>query len=80
METQELILNYLKNNTNSSSKEIFEGLNSIVSYATVKRCLSKLLRENYITQQGNAKNSRYAPSPTYNLFYPINIVQFRFAQ
>ena len=28
MEVQELILNYLKNKSNSSSKEIFEGLNS----------------------------------------------------
>ncbi|GHU96064.1 hypothetical protein FACS1894156_6640 [Bacteroidia bacterium] len=76
METQELILNYLKNRANSSSKEIFEGLGSAVSYATVKRCLSKLLNENYITQQGNAKNSRYALSPTFNLFYPINIDEY----
>jgi len=59
METQELILNYLKNHTNSSSKEIFEGLNSAVSYATVKRSLSKLLSEKHIVQQWNAKNSRY---------------------
>jgi Fic family protein len=76
METQELILNYLKNHANSSSKEIFEGLNSIVSYATVKRCLSKLLSENHITQQGKAKNSRYALSPTFNLFYPINLDEY----
>ena len=76
METQELILNYLKNHTNSSSKEIFEGLNSIVSYATVKRNLSKLLSENHIIQQGNAKNSRYALSPTFNLFYPINLDEY----
>jgi Fic family protein len=76
METQELILNYLKIHTHSSSKEIFEGLNSIVSYATVKRCLSKLLSEKYITQQGNAKNSRYALSPTFNLFYPINLDEY----
>jgi Fic family protein len=76
METQELILNYLKNNTNSSSKKIFEGLNSIVSYATVKRLLSKLLSENYITKQGNARNSRYALSPTFNLFYPINLDEY----
>jgi len=73
METQELILDYLKNQANSSSKEIFEGLNSVVSYATIKRYLSKLLRENHIVQQGNAKNSRYALSPTFNLFYPINL-------
>jgi len=76
METQELILNYLKHNTNSSSKEIFEGLNSVVSYATIKRCLSKLLDENYLTQRGHAKNSRYALSATYNLFYPIDIDEY----
>jgi Fic family protein len=76
METQELILNYLKNKPNSSSKEIFEGLNSTVSYATVKRYLSKLLSENYIIQQGNAKNSRYTLSTTFNLFYPINLDEY----
>ena len=76
METQELILNYLKTNRNSSSKEILEGLNSVVSYATVKRCLSKLLSGNYITQQGNAKNSRYSLSPRFNLFYPIDLEEY----
>ena len=76
METQTLILDYLKSHSNSSSKEIFEGLHSFVSYATVKRCLSKLLNENHITQQGNAKNSRYALSPTFNLFYPINLDEY----
>ena len=69
-------MSYLKNYANSSSKEIFEGLNSVASYATVKRCLSKLLSENYIVQQGNAKNSRYAISPTFNLFYPINLDEY----
>jgi hypothetical protein len=43
---QELISKYLKYKPNSSSKEIFEGLNFVISYATVKRCLSKLLIEN----------------------------------
>jgi len=76
METQELILNYLKDKPNLSSKEIFEGINYAVSYATVKRCLSKLLSENHITQKGNAKNSRYALSPTFNLFYPINLDEY----
>ena len=76
MKTQEIIVNYLKNNANASSKEIFEGLNAVVSYATVKRCLSKLLDEKLITQQGNAKNSRYALSPSFNLFYPINLDEY----
>jgi Fic family protein len=76
MEKQELILNYLKNNNLSSSKEIFEGLNAIGSYSTVKRCISKLLSEGYITQQGNAKNSRYALSSRYNLFYPVDLNEY----
>jgi len=76
MEVQELILYYLKNKPNSSSKEIFEGLHSAVSYATVKRCLSRLLNEKYVIQQGNAKNSRYTLSPTFNLFYPINLDEY----
>jgi len=76
METQELILNYLKNHANSSSKEIFEGLNSVVSYATVKRYLSRLLSEKHIIQQGNAKNSRYTVSTTFNLFYPVNLDEY----
>ena len=46
---------------------------SVVSYATVKRCLSTMLNENHIVQRGNAKNSRYALSPTFKLFYPINL-------
>lgn len=76
MKTEELILNYLIDKPNSSSKEIFEGLNSTVSYATVKRSLSKLLNENYIIQQGKAKNSRYALSSTFNLFYPIDLDEY----
>ncbi|MGL4956018.1 MAG: Fic family protein [Bacteroidales bacterium] len=76
METQKLILEYLRQHSNSSSKDIFEGLNSIVSYATVKRSISKLLEEEQIIQQGNAKNSRYSLSSTFNLFYPINLDEY----
>lgn len=76
MKTQKLILEYLKRHANMSSKEIFEGLNSIVSYATVKRSISKLLEEKHIVQHGNAKNSRYSLSPTFSLFYPINLDEY----
>jgi hypothetical protein len=72
MNTQELILNFLKNNAYSSSKEIFEGLKAIVGHSTVKRCISILLSKDYIIRRGNAKNSRYALSLRYNLFYPVN--------
>jgi Fic family protein len=76
MNTSELILNFLKNKTHSSSKEIFDGLHAEVSYATIKRCLAKLLSEKYIIQRGKAKNSRYSNSPIYNLFYPIDLEEY----
>jgi Fic family protein len=70
-----IILNYLKNKPNSSSKEIFEGIGS-VSYATIKRQIAALLKDNYIVQQGNAKNTKYSLSPTCNLFYPVDLDEY----
>jgi Fic family protein len=76
METQKLILNYLKKYPHSSSKEVFEGLDSVVSYATIKRYLSKLLSERFIMQHGNAKNCRYSISHEYGLFYPVDLDEY----
>ena len=76
MELPELILSYLKKNANSSSMEIFEGLGSVASYATIKRYLSKLLNGKLIIRQGNAKNSRYSISQEYSLFYPIDMDEY----
>jgi Fic family protein len=76
MNNQNLILEYLKNKPNSSSKEIFEGVGGIISYATVKRQLANLLKDNYILQQGNAKNTRYYLSAIYNLFYPVDLNEY----
>jgi Fic family protein len=71
-----VILNYLKNKPNSSSKEIFEGVGGKASYTTIKRQLAALLREGYIAHQGNAKNTRYSLSATYNLFYPVDLDEY----
>ena len=77
MDIQNLILSYLQNTKGGfSSKEIFENLNAETSYATVKRCLSRLLAENLIVQQGNAKNTRYSLSPAYKLFQPIDLEEY----
>jgi Fic family protein len=76
MHNQNFILEYLKNKPNSSSKEIFEGVGGVISYATVKRQLANLLKDNYILQQGNAKNTRYSLSATYNLFYPVDLNEY----
>jgi Fic family protein len=59
-----------------SSKEIFESIDYAVSYATVKRQIANLLKDNYISQQGHAKNARYSLSATYNLFYPVDLDEY----
>lgn len=76
MEIQDLILNYLKEHPNSSSKEVFEGIDSELSYATVKRNLSRLLDENLILKEGKSRNTRYAISPAYNLFFAIDMDEY----
>lgn len=76
MEIQDLILNYLREHPNSSSKEVFEGIDSELSYATVKRNLSRLLDENLILKEGKSRNTRYAISPAYNLFFAIDMDEY----
>lgn len=76
MNKDEDILAFIKVHPLSSSKEVYEGLNGEISYATIKRRLVNLLDKQYIIRQGNAKNSRYSLSPTYSLFYPINMEEY----
>lgn len=70
------IISYIQTHPLSSSKEIFEGLNGNISYATVKRRLSELLAKQYITQNGGGKSSRYSVSPAYSLLFPINLEEY----
>lgn len=76
MAKDEIVIIYIKEHPHASSKEVFEGLNGITSYATVKRNISALLDKQYILQQGNGKNSRYSLSPAYNLFFPIDMESY----
>ena len=76
MDVKNSILTYLKNNPGSSSKEIFEGTGRQKSLATVKRVLSKLIRENLIVSTGKGKSTRYTLSPGYKLFEPVDIEKY----
>mgnify|MGYP002640090408 FL=1 len=49
----EEILAFLKANPSISSKEIYDGLEIEIGYATVKRNLSKLVDENLISTVGS---------------------------
>jgi Fic family protein len=73
---QQEILEFLKENPLSSSKEIFDGIDFKPSYATVKRILTQLLSDNLVIQEGVGKASKYACSPHFQLFYPIEINQY----
>lgn len=69
----EEILVFLKANPLVSSKEIYNGLEIEIGYATVKRNLSKLVDENLISTVGKGRGRKYLISPAYNLFYPIDL-------
>lgn len=67
------ILNYLQKNPFASSKEIYEHLQSFVSYATTKRLLSDLLLQNLVATKGKGKATKYYISEFYDLLRPINL-------
>lgn len=70
------IIEVIKESKEISSKEIFEGVSSSVSYATVKRILSKLIDENLIIKKGQGKSTKYLISPTYELLRPVDIDKY----
>ena len=67
------VLEFVKENTLFSSKEIYDGIASEIGYSTVKRILSQLISENFIIPKGKGKARKYAISPMYELVYPIDI-------
>jgi len=75
-EKETLIINFIKNKTSSSSKEIFDEAQITVSYATLKRILVNLKNQNLIITEGKGKNTKYSISPMYDLIYPINMDQY----
>ena len=59
------IINIIRNKKECSSKEIFDSLSITVSYATVKRILTKLNAENLIETKGKGKGTKYLVSSAY---------------
>ncbi|OFY63656.1 MAG: cell filamentation protein Fic [Bacteroidetes bacterium RIFCSPLOWO2_02_FULL_36_8] len=67
------LLEFIKNNNECSSKDIHDGINSSVSYATVKRIITRLTNENLLITTGKGKGTKYSLSPVYELFQPVDI-------
>ncbi len=70
------IINFIKENGESSSKEIFDGVSSNYSYATIKRILQHLVTDNLLNTKGKGKGTKYIISSAYTLIEPIDIEKY----
>lgn len=75
-ENQNLIIEYIAENPLKSSKEIHEGIGIDIGYATVKRILNKIKKENYVELEGKGRGTKYKISPSYSIIYPIDIEEY----
>jgi Fic family protein len=71
--TDQIIIDFIARNPLSSSKEIHEGTQLNIGYATVKRVLKKLNESNYIEIEGQGKGTKYRISPAYAATKPIDL-------
>ena len=77
METRAVeVLEYLQNNSGSSSKEIHDHITSGISYATLKRILTHLLLEKLLVAKGQGRGTKYFVSSAFELLHPIDIDQY----
>ena len=67
------ILEFIKENSLVSSKQIYDEVQLNVGYATVKRILTKLLSEKLIITEGKGKGTKYRVSVGYELLFPISL-------
>jgi len=70
------IIKFLKKAGESSSKEIFDGVSVEISYATLKRELTKLTFRNLIETKGKGKGTKYFISSAYELIQPIDLEKY----
>jgi Fic family protein/predicted transcriptional regulator len=70
------IIEYIRKNKGASSKEIFEGLSSGISYSTLKRILPKLLDDNLISKEGQGRGTNYSISSAYELLFPVDLEKY----
>ncbi|MDD2634592.1 MAG: Fic family protein [Bacteroidales bacterium] len=70
---EQKIIDFVKNAKECSSKEILDNVDISVSYATLKRILTRLILENYISTKGKGKGTKYFISPTFEVIQPIDI-------
>ncbi len=71
-----LILDFIDENRDTSSNQIFKSLHLNIGYSTFKRKLSQLVSKDLISTIGVGKATRYRTSPTYRILRPTDIDQY----
>lgn len=71
-----VVLEFIRNNPNCSSMDIFEKSNTAVGLATIKRILQKNVGLNYLEVVGKGKNTRYNIGSYFQFLYPIDIEEY----
>ena len=67
------VIDLIKSRKGWSSKEVFDSISGDLSYATLKRVLTKLVSENYLRTEGRGKGTKYSISPAYELIQPVDM-------
>lgn len=70
------IIDFIRNTGDCSSKMVFDGTDIDVSYATLKRILTKLISENYLSSKGQGKGTKYFISPAFDVIQKIDIEKY----
>jgi Fic family protein len=70
------ILDFLKQNSETSSSEIYRGVSSKMSYASVKRLISQLIAENSVIAIGNGKATKYKISVNYQVLGNVDVSKY----
>ena len=69
----EQVIDFLQKNGECSSKDIYEGAAVSISYATLKRTLSQLVKDKLISTTGKGKATKYVISSLYEVIRPIDM-------
>jgi prophage maintenance system killer protein len=73
---EQQIIDFIKENGECSSKEVFSGVHLPISYATLKRMLAKLIARHFLSVQGKGKGTKYVISPAYEVIQPISLDKY----
>ena len=75
-EISSFIIDLIKSYPLCSSKNIYDGLEGKFSYATIKRTISHLLKQDLIIATGRGKSTKYNISSAYELIQVINTDEY----